>query len=820
MTMPGRALRVLEFERALEYAAGFASTAVGRKAVLAMRPSADGGVVRARLSAVAETNRFLAPRPDWAFPRLPESDAAVRRLAVEGAVLSAGELARLGVLLAAGRTFLRALPRETEGLPELRALGARVCAHRDLENAIVRSVDPEGVVLEGASGELRRLRTRLAGAHNRLVSHLESFLKGVNERYRVPKASVSIREGRYVVPVRREGRRTVGGYVHDESSSGATVFIEPPSAIEMMNRIRELERAEVREIRRILRALSGRCRPLAPALADSMGALTEVDKLVALARTAVRWEACIPEITRGPLAIRSGRHPLLLAAGIDAVPFDLDLGPHERVVVVTGPNAGGKTVFLKSVGLIAALAQAGVVPPVGPGTRLPVFDGFFADVGDEQSIADSLSTFSAHLRNLQEVLAKAGRRSLVLIDEPGAGTDPKEGEALAQAVIEVLAERGCVAVLTSHLGGLKRLARPGGRIVNASLRFDGERLAPTYRFVKGRPGRSYGLAIARGLGFPSEVLDRADACRDRAEARLDELLESLEAKEAKVTSLLAGLDAERDRASAQQRELERREEELGRSEREHAGRARREARQLLLDARREVEGVIADLAARAESRGDLGEAFRDARRSVEAAARALEEPRVGERRGAAGRDEGGVGRGAGGERRERHGGRAAPVPGSTVRVAELDVPGTVVAVEGGRAVVSVGEVRMKVDLAKVVPVRGDERGEGGGAGGTGGRERGERSAPRAAVWGGAVADPTPELDLRGQRAHEAEVSLRRALDDASMADLGALRVIHGKGTGALRKRVSAVLEADERVEDFRAAKPAEGGYGVTVARLR
>lgn len=805
MRMPGRALRVLEFERTLEYAAGFAATAAGRKAVLAMQPAADGAVVRARLSAVSETDRFLATRPDWMFPRLPESGAAVRRLAVEGAVLSAGELARLGVLLAAGRTFLRALLGETEDLPEIRALGARTCAHRDLENAIVRSVDAEGSVLDGASGELRRLRTRLAGAHNRVVSHLESFLNGVDQRHRVPEASVSIREGRYVIPVRREGRRSVGGYVHDESSSGATVFVEPPSAIEMMNRIRELERAEAREIQRILRALTGRCRPLAPALADSMSALTEMDKLVALARTASRWEACVPEITRGPLAIRRGRHPLLLAAGIDAVPFDLDLGPHERVVLVTGPNAGGKTVLLKSVGLIAALAQSGVVPPVGPGTRLPVFDGFFADVGDEQSIADSLSTFSAHLRNLQEVLAKAGRRSLVLIDEPGAGTDPEEGEALAQAVIEVLAERGCVAVLTSHLGGLKRLARPGGRIVNSSLRFDGERLAPTYRFVKGRPGRSYGLAIARGLGFPSEVLDRADACRDRAEARMDELLESLEAKEAKVTGLLAELDAERDRAAAQRRELEGREEELGRSEREHARKARREARELLLGARREVEEVIAGLAARAESRRDLDEAFRDARRSVEAAARALEEPRR-----PAGRDEGAAGGGVGGEWRPD---RAPPAPGSAVRVADLDAHGTVVAVEGARAVVSVGAVRMKVDLAKIVPVRGGERREGGRAG----RER-----PRAQVaeWGGAVRHPATELDLRGQRVDEAELSLCRALDEASVADLGVLRVIHGKGTGVLRKRVSAVLEADDRVENFRAGKPAEGGYGVTVARLR
>ena len=803
--MSRRALQVLEFERALEYAAGFASTTAGRKAILALRPAAEGAVVRARLGAVEEAGRFLDKRRDWTFPRLPESDAAARRLSVEGSVLSAVELAQLGVLLTAGRTFLRALYAETENLPALKELGRRVLSDQELEHAIVRSVDPEGFVLDGASGELGRLRTRLSGAHNRVVSHLESFLKGVNERHRVPEASVSIREGRYVIPVRREGKRSVGGYVHDESASGATVFIEPPSAIDMMNRVRELERAEAREIQRILRTLTGRCRTLAPALAESMGALTEMDKLVALARTAHRWDGCVPEITTGQLAIRRGQHPLLMAAGIDAVPFDLDLDPHERVVVVTGPNAGGKTVFLKSVGLIAALAQSGVIPPVGPGTRLPVFDRFFADVGDEQSIADSLSTFSAHLRNLQEVLAHASARSLVLIDEPGAGTDPKEGEALARAVIEALAELGCVAVITSHLGGLKRLAVPGDRIVNASLRFDGERLAPTYRFTKGRPGRSYGLAIARGLGFPSEVLDRADAHRDRADARLDELLESLEAKEAKVVRLLAELDAERGSAAALQRELEAREEELRRSEKDHARQARREARQLLLDARREVDDVISGLAERADSREALDEAFREARKSVEAAARALEEPR----RGAAGRDKGRSRGGADGERRRDS---AALAPGSAVRVADLDAPGTVVAVEGVRVVVTVRGVRMKVDKARVVPVERDE-------GDVGSRASADGAPPRAG-WGGVVPDPATELDLRGQRPDEAELALVRTLDEASVVDLREMRVIHGKGTGALRKRVCAVLEADERVEDFRAGKPAEGGYGITVVRLR
>ena len=418
-------------------------------------------------------------------------------------------------------------------------------------------------------------------------------------------------------------------------------------------------------------------------------------------------------------------------------------------------------------------------------------------MGDEQSISDSLSTFSAHLRNLQEVLEVAGPRSLVLIDEPGAGTDPKEGEALARALIETLAERGCTAVVTSHLGGLKRLGRQGSRIVNASLHFDGERLAPTYRFTKGRPGRSYGLAIARGLGFPDEVLDRAEAYRDTSEARLDDLLESLERKERQVAHLLAELDGERKRTTVLGSELEAREAELRRSEREHAASARREARRMLLDARAEVEATIAELADRVETGESLEEASRRARRTVEVAARALEVP------------SGAVP----GHDRDPD---PSLEPGMKVLMVDSGARGRVVAVEGDRVVVTVGGVRLKVAPGWLA-VEG-EGGDGPGAG------SGKRESPPVGREGGGWTapriDPVTELDLRGQRVDEAETSLARALDAASVADLRELRVIHGKGTGALRERVAEVLGRDSRVERFRAGKPGEGGYGVTVARIR
>lgn len=367
--MSRRALQVLEFPRVLEYVAGFAATPAGRDGVLALEPSVDTGTVRERLAATDEAGRFLAARDDWVFPRVPEAGPAIARLAVEGSVLGPEELARLAGLLAAGSALRRALVEAAGDLPTLEALEARLLAVPRLEAAIDRAVDAEGVVLDGASRELARVRGRLAGAHNRVVAHLEGLLRGLDPRHRVPEASVTIREGRYVIPLRREGRRAVGGYVHDESATGATLFVEPPSAIEMMNRVRGLERAEAREILRVLAGLSDRCRPLAGAMADSLAALAEMDLRVALARAASRWEGSCPEITDGPVRIRGGRHPLLVAGGVEPVPFDLELDPDEGVVVVTGPNTGGKTVFLKSVGLASVLAQSGVIPPTGPGTR-------------------------------------------------------------------------------------------------------------------------------------------------------------------------------------------------------------------------------------------------------------------------------------------------------------------------------------------------------------------------------------------------------------------------------------------------------------------
>jgi DNA mismatch repair protein MutS2 len=645
----------------------------------------------------------------------------------------------------------------------------------------------------------------MRGARNRIVEKLEQYVTSLPARFRVADASVTLREGRYVIPVRREGRGEVGGLVHDESATGQTLFVEPPVAIELMNRLRELEIAESREVQRILRELSESIRPRHDELRDSLDALVDLDTVHARASYALRNEGERPVLASagGEYEVVNGRHPQLLGGGGDAspsprpspsvVPFDLRLDPGERTLLISGPNTGGKTVLLKAVGLISALTQSGIIPPVGAGTKLPVFRDIFADIGDEQSIEASLSTFSAHLRNLREIIEQARGDALVLIDEMGSGTDPIEGAALAKSIIVELTRRGAMTLASTHLGELKDLATVEDGVVNASLDFDAKELRPTYRLRKGVPGRSYGLAIAKRLGFPSDVLDRAESLVPESERALSTLLEEVEAKEHELTAALD--EAERAKAAARtlERELQERSAELEAKERTAERRARQQARDLLLASRAEVEAAIEEVrSAAAASTTERDAAFHSARSRLEQKA-SRQAKRVPAK--VAKPEPGRVPDFAEGER---------------VRLEAMGTTGTIVELRDDRATVDVRGVRMQVAVDSLSRVAESEV-----------EKSPARSTPaRGSGWAGPDFDASSEVDLRGMRADEAITKLATALDAAVQAALPALRIIHGKGTGALREVVAEELRGDRRVSSFRAGGIGEGGTGVTVAELR
>ena len=798
--MNRHALAVLEFPRVLDVVAEHATSTLGGAAVRGLTPTTDSAWLDREHARVAAVRAAAQGDDAWHPDPIPDLHEPLGRLRVAGTLWS-------GIELLAGATLLRSSRRTRARLADakhsavVRAVLAPLLdlliSEQALESAIERTILDDGTVKDDASAALRRIRRELRAAHGELIRILEREMARLDPQHRVADMSVTVRNGRYVIPVRRDARAVAGGIVHDSSASGATLFIEPPAAVEFGNQIRQLESDEIEEVERILRELTDALRPHREALAASLGALVELDSLYARARFAEAY-GCSPATlvaARDGFDVRGGRHPLLLARGADVVPFSLAMGANERTLLVSGPNTGGKTVLLKALGLISALAQSGIPAPVAPESRIAVFDDAFADVGDEQSIEASLSTFSAHLKNLGEILRQATADSLVLVDELGSGTDPLEGAALGWAILEDLTTRGTMTVATTHLGTLKELAGRVPGVVNASLQFDAVALAPTYRLIKGIPGRSYGISIARRLELPSNVVDRAEERLPQHEREAATLIEQLERREAELTEREREATAIADDARSRIAAVAARERAVRERERVAERESRADARKFLLGARAEIERTIRELKSRgAES---IDEAGREARQRAEqllgdqnAQLERLE------------REEANVQRRASAVTAPR---RDAPVDvGDSVEVASLGGRvGRVLELRDGDAVVAVGAVKLTVARKSLV--------------------RSEQPTPSepVAIWTGDLPEvhvPT-EIDLRGLRPDDAEAAVLQALDAAIRADLKILRIIHGKGTGALRDRVGEMLRKDTRVREFRLGAWNEGGAGVTVAEL-
>jgi len=773
MTVGGGAapsvLETLEFPAALERVAAHAAGPLGAARVRSRTPATDPDAVRGALAQVAELAALLLSDDAIRAEPVPDISPALELLAVAGGVLEGPALAQLTVALVAGRVVAGDLGRLARDAPRTAALRVEP-PPKALETRLQQSLDPEGNVLDGASRDLARARQAVREARERLIRRLDAILGGLDAGERAPDAAVTLRGGRYVIPIRSTARARVGGIVHDESATRATVFVEPPEVIELGNELRAAEAAEQREVLRVLRELSELARPHREAIARAWEMCIAFDDLCARARYAIEVNGFAPAIGGGPLVIRNGRHPLLTSPpseGSEVVPFDLALAPDEFTVLVSGPNTGGKTVLIKAVGLLCLMAQSGIIPPIGPHSTLPAFTTWFADIGDRQSIAQSLSTFSAHVAVLRDILARAGAGSLVLLDEIGSGTDPAEGAALASAVLRTLTRRRSMTLATSHLGALKKLATETVGVVNASLQFDAVSLTPTYRLLKGVPGRSYGLAIAQRLGVPADVLAEAERALPDTERALDALLAAVEQRARDLENRAQSLAAAEQRLAEERGALEARERHLTDGERDVAARARsleREARDqargYLLEARKTVEQALA------QARAAVDEATaREARRLLE---KAIEET-------------------AGEEAHEKAGERGK-----------------------GKGWISLDELRKRDEPS------GAPRGESAAA-----PRRAPRPArpPRGGERSPTSTTATTEVSLRGLRVDEAEAVLIKALDDAILADLPYLRIIHGKGTGALRQLVHDLLARDPRVERFGFAPREQGGHGVTIAEF-
>ena len=781
----------------LEAIASRARSAAGRERVLAIRPHTR---IEAARSAQEPCRDLIACReagdaPPAAAP--PDLAPVLERLGREGATLRGEELfaiARLLVEAGAFVTWHRRRRRETPGLDRL---AGRLTPLEPLLRELTRALEPDGTLRDDASAELSRIRRSIRSAQDRLASRLESILRGIKS----PDSFVTLREGRYVIALPSGLRQQVPGAILGHSGSGASVFVEPREAAEGNSELAEWAVEETREVARILRELSAAAHRDADAIQTNFDALSALDAAQAAAAWAEDSDATLPELTEERrLVIRGGRHPILvqrhrLGEMGPPCPLDLTLDSETPMLLVTGPNMGGKTVALKTAGLLSLLGLSGLPVPAAPGTQVPWFDRVICDIGDEQSIASDVSTFLSHLRRVTEALAESGPQSLVLLDELGSGTDPLEGAALGQAVLEALLRRRALCVATTHHGMLKTFAQETQGVRNASMEFDEATLRPLFRLVVGVPGGSRAIQVAERYGMEPEVLSRARDLLPRGERDLNQLL-------AEVGRLREEARAEREALASARVEIASRDAELAQARR-RLEEERRERKQAELEARR-------DLLRKLEAQID--EYRRRLRTEKKASASTLEEAR-------------GLARGleADIERESAAESAAAPEPAAAGARLRTAAPGDRVYVPSLRAEATVlrapdgeGRVQVRIGHAAAWLPLADLRALGGPAGAAPSQRRPSPSGGHAAS---DEAEVKPEIDVRGFEADDAIRAVERFLEDAHMGGLPTARIIHGKGKGILRDRMKHWLKSNQLVKEFRLGEMGEGGTGVTIVTL-
>ncbi|HZT96051.1 MAG TPA: endonuclease MutS2 [Chloroflexota bacterium] len=782
MTISDRTLHTLEFDKIVERLAGYAGFSAGRELLLALRPATEMDIAQRLVHQVTEARALLDSRPGVTIGGSRDVRAAAKRAAL-GGVLRGEELLSIAGTLEAVRELKSAIGRAEVDIPWIRSVAASLDAFPDVAARINRSLDSEGQVLDSASSKLRSLRNEIKTAHGRILDKLNSMVTSPDYRSALQEPIVTMRNGRYVVPVRSDGRSKVPGIVHDQSATGQTSFVEPLAVTELNNRWAELQMAEQREIERILEELSRHVGGVGDGIVGNVDALAELDATFAKAKYAQAIQAVPPLLNRdGRISLLKARHPLLTG---DVVPISVTLGRDFSILVITGPNTGGKTVTLKTVGLLTLMGQAGLHLPCEAGSEAALFDSIWADIGDEQSIEQSLSTFSSHMRNIVDILQATDDRSLVLLDELGAGTDPAEGSGLARAIIRELLDRKCRAVITTHYSELKAFAYDQPGVENASVEFDVATLSPTYRLIIGVPGRSQAMAIAKRLGLRADIIERARSYLSRGGVRVEKLLSQIQHERQAIGKLYKRAQ-EVNEDLAKIRDRLQQETEVTRRERtEVLKEARAEAAESLRAFRARLEELEAEAGRGGQMRGQ-SPSIRAVRERAEAARRDIL-PTVEQIQETA-------------PRRPEVQGRIEV--GDEVRIKSLEQVGSVTSTADDSLEIQVGNFKMRRPRADVELLAKSSMGQQG-----------------VVRLTGAVPAPSLEIDIRGRRPSEVEPELERYINDGYMSGLDTLRVIHGHGTGALRRAIREQLETHPLVSGLGPASKDQGGDGVTVVTL-
>jgi DNA mismatch repair protein MutS2 len=815
--MDGKTLHVLEYDKILTRLAGFCDFSASAELARALLPTPHFEEAQRLLAETTEA-RFLLAINDISIGGAHDIRPAVD-LAARGGVLDPQALLDVKSTLISCRVLKKSLEHAADKAPRLAQLGVGLPETFGIVDAITRVLSERGDVLDSASPKLASIRRGLKVAHDRLMSRLQKYLTDSSSKLQEP--IITQRDGRYVIPLRAEFKGQIKAIIHDQSSSGATLFVEPLPVVELNNEVRELELAERDEERRILSELSALVGAHHEEITYGVENLAVLDLAFAKAKYALEIKASEPVLRElkvqvprprakaaqpaalnlPTLKLLDARHPLLDPQTV--VPIDVDPRPGTRALVITGPNTGGKTVSLKTVGLLALMAQSGLHIPAQSESELPCFHDIFADIGDEQSIEQSLSTFSSHITNIIHILKQADARCLVILDELGAGTDPQEGAALARAILSHLLERGITTFVATHYPELKTFAHGTEGVVNASLEFDIKTLRPTYHLTIGLPGRSNALAIAQRLGLDPNLVAAARSEINPDDLRADKLLDDIRKERNRTSHERGKLEKARARLEAQARELEKRLEKI-----------EDERRQVLAKARAEGELEVAVLKQNLESlRSQLRKARQplDALKAIEEKAEAFQEEMEApvERR-----ETTDSGRSLGALAGSTAYGQNSFALGQRVFLASLNSEGILTALGESDAEVQIGTLRVRARFSDLQRKEGQTPVEGRKS-----RVEDRGSSNQAPAAFNLKTSPGMEISLRGKLVEDGLEELDKYLEKAYSAGLPFVRIVHGKGTGRMREAVRAALKDSPYVNSFEEAHDNEGGAGVTVAKL-
>jgi len=772
-------LAKLEFEKIQEQLASRAYSEGGRRLALETRPGDDLKGVIARLDETEEAMALLHfGEPSFLSFVKPVENYLAK--AHKGGVLDTVQLLHIYHLLRASRLAVK----YTNGpsVRVLKALVAGITDKPDLEKQLLEAIDEDGVLRDDASSELRSIRKQIERARQHIKDYLQNFIRSGNNQSLLQDALITERAGRYVVPVKQEYRHEVKGIVHDESASGATVFIEPLAVVEQNNKIKSLQIEEKREVERILRALSSEVAAFVDELSLNLKILTQLDTMFARAHLAFDMNAFRPEVNdRGRIDLSRARHPLL---GDKAVPINVALGKDYDILVITGPNTGGKTVVLKTIGLLTIMAMCGLFIPAREKSQISVFKSIFVDIGDEQSIEQSLSTFSSHMQNIIHIINKVDEHSLVLLDELGAGTDPVEGAALARAILENIKSKHARVVVTTHQSELKTFAYQNERVENACVEFNPVSLKPTYELTIGTPGQSNAFEIATRLGLDRSLVDNARKYVPQRDMEIGNMIRQLKESRYYFDISSQELEVEQRQLAIEREALERDKSTLQEEKSQALQKARTEADMYVRRIKREANEAIEELKEMLKEK-DQPPKWHE----IEKKSKRIKDLRVDlnpESKSSPEQD---------------------LAPGYYVRVKSINQYGYIL--DGpnaqGDMVVQVGTIKLTVHRDQLVLSQAVEEKP------TGYRSSGIMEKAKHI---------SPELDLRGQYVEDALSELDKYLEDANLVGLDKVRIIHGKGTGALRLGVREYLKGHRYVKEYHDGMREEGGYGVTVIELK